>query len=278
MCSGGKAKYSAPWGSWIEFGGVKLSFRALVRFKFASPTQAFPRATVSEGHSMKPEFPFARQDGVHVCVPRQNVNRGNFSGNNRPWSESVVHHCLHPSLSIFLPFAPGWNSPKSAEISKRHKEWNTQDFRAVYFNLFPVILPKFGSFFYYHNPISPIQTFIWHPVAWVSCGFYLDHGFSNISLPSPHLPPHPLHPLPLIVKFSFGFLLDLCLRVVWLLKPLLMHNNMCFWFYFYFIFYINIRLAPPTELGVFPDWPDKLVWIISSYFSEPDAVFTKHAW
>ena len=29
---------AAPWGSWIEFGGVRLSFRALVRFKFASPT------------------------------------------------------------------------------------------------------------------------------------------------------------------------------------------------------------------------------------------------
>ena len=47
-----------------------------------------------------------------------------------------------------VAFAPGWNSPKSAEISQTHKERNTQDFRAVYFNLFLVILPKFGSLFY----------------------------------------------------------------------------------------------------------------------------------
>ena len=38
--------------------------------------------------------------------------------------------------------------PKSVEISHRHKERNAQDFRAVYFNLFLVILPKFGSLFY----------------------------------------------------------------------------------------------------------------------------------
>ena len=40
------------------------------------------------------------------------------------------------------------NSPKSAEISWRHKERSTQDFRSVYFNLFLVILPNFGSLSY----------------------------------------------------------------------------------------------------------------------------------
>ena len=43
----GKAKYSAPWAG-VECD--KFSFRALVRFKFASPTQVFRRATVSVGH------------------------------------------------------------------------------------------------------------------------------------------------------------------------------------------------------------------------------------
>ena len=49
---------------------------------------------------------------------------------------------------------------------RRHTGRNTQDFRSVYFTLYSVIPPKFGSLFYCHNPI---QTLIWHPVAWVSC-------------------------------------------------------------------------------------------------------------
>ena len=37
------------------------------------------------------------------------------------------------------------------------KERNTQDFRSVYFNLFLVILPKFGSLFY---TVIRIQTYM----------------------------------------------------------------------------------------------------------------------
>ena len=44
----------------------------------------------------------------------------------------------------------GRNSPKSTEISQTHKETNTntQNLRSVYFILFLVILPKFGT----HKP------------------------------------------------------------------------------------------------------------------------------
>ena len=65
--------------------------------------------------------------------------------------------------------APGRNSAKSAEISYRHKEGNTQDFRSVYFNLFLVILPNFGSLFYttvipykplYGTPLLGLPVFI----------------------------------------------------------------------------------------------------------------------
>ena len=52
------------------------------------------------------------------------------------------------SLSFCLAVAAGRNSPRSAEISHRHKETNTQDFRSVYFNLFIAKFPTFRSLFY----------------------------------------------------------------------------------------------------------------------------------
>ena len=48
------------------------------------------------------------------------------------------------SHSLALAQEARWNSPISAEISQRHKETKTQDFKSVYFNLFLVIRPKFG--------------------------------------------------------------------------------------------------------------------------------------
>ena len=47
----------------------------------------------------------------------------------------------------------------------RHRERNTQDFRALYFNLFLVILPKFGSLFYttvplYGTPLLGLPVFV----------------------------------------------------------------------------------------------------------------------
>ena len=72
-----------------------------------------------------------------------------------------------PRKGLNLPLAPGRNSPKSAEISQRHKEMNTKDFSSVYFNLFVVILPTFESVILPTR--NPIQTLIWHPVAWASC-------------------------------------------------------------------------------------------------------------
>ena len=56
---------------------------------------------------------------------------------------------MHSFLCVSAKFQPisGRNSPKSATISQRHRERNARDFRAVYFNLFLVILPKLGSTF-----------------------------------------------------------------------------------------------------------------------------------
>ena len=62
------------------------------------------------------------------------------------------------------------NSLKSAEISHRPKERNTQDFSSVYFNLLLVILSKFRSLFY--TTVTPYKPTLWGtpllglPVIW----------------------------------------------------------------------------------------------------------------
>ena len=71
-------------------------------------------------------------------------------------------------LLLLLLLFSTLDSPKSAVISHRHNETNTQDFRSDYFNLFLVILPKFGSF-QFHPTIIRYKP-LWHPAAWVSCG------------------------------------------------------------------------------------------------------------
>ena len=60
----------------------------------------------------------------------------------------VISRFLDPNLVPQETQATGWNLPKSAEISHRHNEMNTQYFRSVYFNLVLIILSKFGSLFY----------------------------------------------------------------------------------------------------------------------------------
>ena len=93
--------------------------------------------------------------GLYLFEFREN-NTEEINWNKLPWS------LVHSFLCVSAKF-----QPISAEISQRHKERNTQDFRAVYFNLFLVILPKFGSIFY--TTVIPYKTLIWHPIAWVSC-------------------------------------------------------------------------------------------------------------
>ena len=56
----------------------------------------------------------------------------------------VVSMKCQPIQASFTPETMQ-KSQKSAEIPQRCKERNTQDFRTVYFNLFFIILPKFGS-------------------------------------------------------------------------------------------------------------------------------------
>ena len=86
-----------------------------------------------------------------------------------PWrlSNGNGRYFLGTSLSLqykslLLTFDQGKKPPKSADISQRH-ELNTQDFRSIYFNLFLVILPKFGSLYFY-TTYNLIQTLLGTPL------------------------------------------------------------------------------------------------------------------
>ena len=98
---------------------------------------------------------------------------------------------------IRLPFAPGRNSPKSAEISQTHschpatfshtnplsEIWTATTFYIWMLqtsNLTVLILPalfissihKCQVLNFWVEGLIPIQTLIWPPIAWASCGFY----------------------------------------------------------------------------------------------------------
>ena len=66
------------------------------------------------------------------------------------------------------------------------------------------------SLLFFQNSGPFFTTFIWHPVAWVSCGFYLQHF--------PPLPPSTSSPTPpppsnsqIFFRISFGFVFASCL-------------------------------------------------------------------
>ena len=65
-----------------------------------------------------------------------------------------------------LPFAPRRNSLKSAEISQtQRKEYTRLQVRL--FQFISHYSPKIQVLILYHR--NPIQTLVWHPIAWASC-------------------------------------------------------------------------------------------------------------
>ena len=60
-----------------------------------------------------------------------------------------------------------WNSPKSAEISQRHKERNYTRLQGSLFQLISRYSSEIQVLILYHR--NPIQTLISHPIAWASC-------------------------------------------------------------------------------------------------------------
>ena len=105
--------------------------------------------------------------GIFICLVQNNgENIHAYPGGGKMWitvkfqalinhHQSVIYCCLRPaSLLFYLPAAPRWNLPKSAEISQSHK------YTRLYVSLFQflVILAEFWSLFYTCNPIQTLTT------------------------------------------------------------------------------------------------------------------------
>ena len=67
---------------------------------------------------------------------------------------------------VYLPFAPGRNSPKSAEISQTQRKVYTR-LQVSLVQFISRYSPEIRLLILYHR--NPIPTLIWHPIAWASC-------------------------------------------------------------------------------------------------------------